>query len=114
MEIKYKIVSLNEEKCSAVVNYYTDICPEGITLGIDFHPDEDGSFPSEEDIKTTISKSRPETELKRMEAVASGKGIDHLKHLVGEEGVTAKIEMTPKVDPTNQDFEKLVADLMKS
>lgn len=114
MDIKYKIVSLNEERCSAVVNYYTDVCPEGITLGVDFHPDEDGSFPSEEDVKNTISKCRPEAELKRMEAVAAGKGIDHLKHLVGEEGTTTKIESSLRVDPTNQDFEKLVAELMKS
>ena len=53
-QIKFKIISLDQQQHSAVVNYYSDLNNEGFTFNIEIRPDEDGNYPDEENFLTQI------------------------------------------------------------
>jgi hypothetical protein len=85
MEIKFKILSLNEEQHSALVYYYSDFYPEGFTYNIEIRPDEDGEYPDQENFLSTIHLHTPVHLFEKQYARKQNKSIDHLLEFANTE-----------------------------
>lgn len=81
MQIQYKIIKYIPEQASLVVNYFTELVPEGLTYNIDI-PFINGQLANEEEILKLIEIYTPKGQLERMEALLSVEHPTHLTELI--------------------------------
>ena len=105
--IKFKIISFDEQQHSALVNYYADFYPEGVTYNLEIRPDEDGNYPSQENFLAFVHMNTPVHLFQKIQAQQKN-NITHLLDFANTEheyDPTKKMNSSEKID---EELNKLI------
>lgn len=109
MEIKFKIVSFDEQQHSALVHYYSDFYPEGFVHNIEIRPDEDGEYPNQENFLSLIHIHTPVHLFEKQFAIKQNKDIKHLLEFANIEHTYDKNRKVNKQsEKIDEELEKLI------
>lgn len=109
MEIKFRIVSFDEQQHSALVHYYSDFYPEGFTHNIEIRPDEDGEYPNQENFLSMIHLHTPTHLFEKQYAIKQNKDIKHLLEFANTEHTyDANRRIVKQSEKIDEELNKLI------
>ena len=109
MEIKFRIVSFDEQQHSALVHYYSDFYPEGFTHNIEIRPDEDGEYPNQENFLSMIHLHTPTHLFEKQYAIKQNKDIKHLLEFANtEHAYDANRRIVKQSEKIDEELNKLI------
>lgn len=109
MKFLWKVIDVNQDTGSLLVNYYEpDLYKEGITYNIDL-PIVNGELPQKEEVAKMISNMVPTYELeRRVNLILNKPKIAHLLEMVDTTGVVNEIPFVVTATEVETDLSKTV------